>query len=81
MKLFAHKVTRIALDFGHELSRTTGLAWSHDGDVRKVFGFEAGKFSELLAAKKTVAGGYADVEIKVGESVTRKFDMNPHGFI
>lgn len=79
--LWAHPYTRISLDYGDELGRDHGLAWSPDGEPRNAGSVEWGDFEALLASKLDGVGPSDPVEIRRGEPVVRKSDMNPHGLI
>ncbi len=77
MKLYAHRVTKRYLDYGHYLETVEGLAWSTTGKAQDACFFEEGPFDALLAKKRAIGGAV----IELGEAVTRRVDMNPHGLM
>lgn len=82
MKLFIAEYTQRQYDYGTLLSTSKGVAWcTEDGQP---FSVEMGKTIESVRA--TVADELLKhpgltLELIVLDPITRKHDMNPHGFI
>lgn len=87
MILYAHPHTIRYTDYGSHLETVQGLSWSHTGKAQDAMGFERGSFDALLREKQAEIDSMLaerpglSVAICVGEPVTRKVDMNPHGLM
>lgn len=77
MIFYVHTTTRITLDYGDELERAHGTMLSTTGKAEDAFSWEEGQTLERLRAR--MAGH--PVELREGEPIVRRFDMNPHGLI
>lgn len=81
--IYMHKKTVTYRDYGEFLSRQVGVAWSMTGQPCDAMGFEhCEDFDALVAAKRAkIAENNWQVEIRVGEPVSRTVDYNPHGLM
>jgi len=76
-----HPATKIYLDFGSELGRESGVILRTNGQLMTFEqGKDAAKELERWQAELAASPGVA-ISVAMGEHITRKTDMNPHGLV
>ena len=87
MILYAHPHMIRYTDYGDHLETVRGLSWSTTGKAQDASCFERGDFDAILREKQAEIDSMIaerpnlSVALCVGEPVTRKVDLNPHGLM